>query len=89
MVSSKLAEWKSRTSPTLMFTTPRKPWSFFLNFFWSKTWTDNTEFSLTKKSKVSFQYGFRVFLAAAVDLVCSPSTVRTPKGSGERNTSLL
>lgn len=22
---------------TLM--TPRKPWSFFLNFFWSKTWT--------------------------------------------------
>ncbi len=26
-------------SPTRMLMTPRKPWSFFLNFFWSKTCT--------------------------------------------------
>jgi hypothetical protein len=33
-------------------------------------------------SKDSFQYGFRVFLMTEVVLVCSPSTVKTAKGSG-------
>lgn len=35
------------TSLTLTFTTPRKPWSRFLNLRWSKIWTAMTEFSLT------------------------------------------
>lgn len=29
----------SITSPIRTLMTPRKPWSFFLNFFWSNTWT--------------------------------------------------
>ena len=36
----------------------------------------------TYTSKVSFQYGFNVFLMTDVVLVCSPSTVNTAKGSG-------
>jgi len=35
--------------------TPRKPWSFFLNFFWSKIWTVRTLESLTSTSNDSFQ----------------------------------
>ena len=34
------------------------------------------------KSKLSFQYGFRVFLETVVVLVCSPLIVATAKGSG-------
>lgn len=33
-------------------------------------------------SKLSFQYGFRVFLITLVDLVCSPPMVATANGSG-------
>lgn len=33
-------------------------------------------------SKLSFQYGFKVFLMTAVVLVCSPLMVATAKGSG-------
>jgi hypothetical protein len=35
------------------------------------------------KSKLSFQYGFKVFLITLVVLVCSPLTVATAKGSGK------
>lgn len=35
--------------------TPRKPWSFFLNFFWSKICTVRTLESLTSTSNDSFQ----------------------------------
>lgn len=38
-----------------MLMTPRNPWSFFLNFFWSKIWTVTIEESLTSTSKDSFQ----------------------------------
>lgn len=38
-----------------MLITPRKPWSFFLNFFWSKICTVNTLESLTFTSNDSFQ----------------------------------
>lgn len=38
-------------------------------------------------SKLSFQYGFRVFLITLVVCVCSASTVMTAKGSGKRKTS--
>jgi hypothetical protein len=34
-------------------TTPRKPWSFFLNFFWSKIWTVRTLSSVTLLQAVS------------------------------------
>ena len=34
-------------------TTPRKPWSFFLNFFWSKIWTVSTLCSVTRLKGVS------------------------------------
>lgn len=37
----------SMTSPIRMLMTPRKPWSFFLNFFWSKTCTARMVSSLT------------------------------------------
>lgn len=33
-------------------------------------------------SKLSFQYGFRVFLMTVVVRVCSPDMVATAKGSG-------
>ena len=39
---------KSITLPTRTFTTPRKPWSFFLNFFWSKICTARMLSSLTR-----------------------------------------
>jgi len=35
------------------------------------------------KSKLSFQYGFRVLLLTVVVLVCSPLMVATAKGSGK------
>lgn len=35
------------------------------------------------KSKLSFQYGFRVLLLTVVVLVCSPFMVATAKGSGK------
>lgn len=35
--------------------TPRNPWSFFLNFFWSKICTVSTLESLTLTSNDSFQ----------------------------------
>ena len=38
-------------------------------------------------SKLSFQYGFKVFLITLVVWVCSASTVMTAKGSGRRKTS--
>lgn len=38
----------SITSPMRTLITPRKPWSFFLNFFWSKTWTANILSSFTR-----------------------------------------
>lgn len=41
----------------------------------------------THISKLSFQYGFRVFLITLVVCVCSASTVMTAKGSGKRKTS--
>ena len=41
----------------------------------------------THMSKLSFQYGFRVFLMTLVVCVCSASTVMTAKGSGSRKTS--
>lgn len=34
------------------------------------------------RSKLSFQYGFKVFLITVVVLVCSPPRVATAKGSG-------
>lgn len=40
--------------------TPRNPWSFFLNFFWSKTCTVMMLPSLTITSNDSFQYGLRL-----------------------------
>jgi hypothetical protein len=43
----------------------------------------------TNMSKLSFQYGLRVFLIDEVVTVCSPSTVMTAKGSGNRKTSRL
>jgi hypothetical protein len=38
------------------------------------------------KSKLSFQYGFNVFLMTVVVLVCSPLTVTTANGSGNPTT---
>jgi len=35
--------------------TPRKPWSFFLNFFWSKIWTARTLSSLTRLECISIE----------------------------------
>lgn len=40
-------------------------------------------------SKLSFQYGFRVFLMTLLVWVCSASTVMTANGSGRRKTSRL
>ena len=40
---------------------------------------------ITHTSNVSFQYGFRVFLTAAVVCVCWPSTVTTANGCGSAN----
>lgn len=37
----------------------------------------------TYMSKLSFQYGFRVFLMTPVVLVCSPLMVATANGSGK------
>lgn len=39
---------KSITLPTRTLTTPRKPWSFFLNFFWSNIWTASMLSSLAR-----------------------------------------
>ena len=41
----------------------------------------------THMSKLSFQYGFKVFFMTLVVCVCSASTVMTAKGSGSRKTS--
>ena len=38
---------RSMTLPILTLTTPRKPWSFFLNFFWSNICTASTLSSVT------------------------------------------
>ena len=38
---------KSMTSPIRTFMTPRNPWSFFLNFFWSNIWIARMLSSLT------------------------------------------
>lgn len=43
--------------------------------------------STTDMSKLSFQYGFKVFFMTLVVCVCSASTVMTAKGSGRRKTS--
>jgi hypothetical protein len=45
--------------------------------------------SITYMSKLSFQYGLRVFFMTLVVCVCSASTVMTAKGSGRRKTSRL
>jgi hypothetical protein len=37
----------------------------------------------TNRSKLSFQYGFKVFLMTEVDCVCSPLTIATANGSGK------
>lgn len=37
---------KSMADPILTLMTPRKPWSFFLNFFWSNIWTARIESSV-------------------------------------------
>jgi hypothetical protein len=42
------SELSSIASPMRIFITPRKPWSFFLNFFWSNTWTAKMLSSLTR-----------------------------------------
>jgi len=42
---------------------------------------------ITHMSKLSFQYGLRVFFMTLVVCVCSASTVMTAKGSGRRKTS--
>lgn len=39
---------KSMTLPMRTLITPRKPWSFFLNFFWSKICTASTLSSVTR-----------------------------------------
>ena len=39
---------KSMTLPIRTLMTPRKPWSFFLNFFWSKICTASTLSSVTR-----------------------------------------
>jgi hypothetical protein len=44
---------------------------------------------MTNISKLSFQYGLRVFLITLVVCVCSESTVITANGSGRRKTSRL
>jgi hypothetical protein len=44
------------TSPTRMLITPRKPWSFFLNFFWSNTCTAMILSSLTRLGNKSRQH---------------------------------
>lgn len=44
---------------------------------------------MTHISKLSFQYGFSVFLMTLVVCVCSASTVITAKGSGNLKTSRL
>jgi hypothetical protein len=38
---------------------------------------------MTYMSKLSFQYGFSVFLMTLVVLVCSPLIVATANGSGK------
>ena len=49
-------EEKSTTSPTRTLMTPRNPWSFFLNFFWSKIWTANM---LSSEARlIPYQWGF-------------------------------
>ena len=45
--------------------------------------------SNTYMSKLSFQYGLRVFFMTLVVCVCSASTVMTANGSGSLNTSRL
>ena len=50
------------------------------------TWHHN-ERRIPHMSKLSFQYGFKVFLITLVVWVCSASTVMTAKGSGRRKTS--
>ncbi|KAH3666135.1 hypothetical protein OGAPHI_004324 [Ogataea philodendri] len=71
------------TSPTRILTTPKNPWSFFLNLRWSKIWTIRMEFSVTENLKLWFQCGDKVLLAVSVVCVWAPSTVKTAKGSGE------
>ena len=46
-------EEKSTTSPTRTFMTPKKPWSFFLNFFWSNICTANILSSEARLSPIS------------------------------------
>lgn len=46
-------------------------------------WTQTPIAPATYRSKISFQYGFKVFLMTDVVLVCSPPTVATAKGSGK------
>jgi len=41
---------RSMTLPMRTFTTPRKPWSFFLNFFWSNICTARMLSSFTRLS---------------------------------------
>lgn len=55
IVSSELDNRRSMTSPIRTLTTPRKPWSFFLNFFWSNTWITRMESSSAVKLNDSFQ----------------------------------
>ena len=50
---------------------------------------DQDAIAVTHMSKLSFQYGFRVFLMTLVVCVCSASTVITAKGSGNLKTSRL
>lgn len=66
--------------------TPRNPWSFFLNFFWSKIWTVTIEESLTSTSKDSFQSVTGVRCGRRDQHSPSPPFLRrftpTDKGSG-------
>lgn len=80
---------KSMIDPTRTLMTPKNPWSFFLNFFWSNICTAKILSSSALISKLSFQYGFSVLLMTVVVRVCSPLIVATAKGSGKRKTSRL
>lgn len=56
---------KSIASPIRMLMTPRKPWSFFLNFFWSNTCTARILSSLTRlrgRRSVSHRYPRRIIV---------------------------
>jgi hypothetical protein len=45
------------TSPTRTLMTPRNPWSFFLNFFWSKIWMASMLSSVALLSKAVSPHG--------------------------------